>query len=139
MHVGGCRILLVATVACFAVSLLAACGSPVASAPHLPKVSTVIKAGPKPGQATISISSKGNGQGVAQMVLTYPDGHREIAGGVALEDGATGTWAPRGLEPGLYECTVYAVTTLPTPGGPWLAKTERTQDNVLTSKTFVVR
>jgi hypothetical protein len=126
-------------VACLAASLLAACGSPVATAPHLPRVTTVIKAGPKPGHAIISISSKGDGHGVAQVVLTHPDGHREVVAGFALEDGNSGVWAPRGLPAGLYECTVYAVTTLPTPGGPWLAKADRIQDNVLISKTFIVR
>jgi hypothetical protein len=115
---------------------VAGCGSP--QAPHLPEVTTSIGAGPRPNEATISVSSKGDGRGVAQIVLTYPDGHRSVGGGVALEDGVSGTLARRGLRPGLYECTIYAVTTLPTPGRPWMAKSDRTEDHILTSETFII-
>jgi hypothetical protein len=133
------RIGIVLLLACAAATpgVLAGCGG--AQAPHLPDVTTSIFAGPKPRQATISITSKGDGHGVAQIVLTDPDGHRAPAGGCALEDGVTAVWSPKGLSPGLYECTIYAVTTIPTPGGPWLAGSDRTEENILTSKTFVIR
>jgi hypothetical protein len=130
-------IVLVLVCALAAPGVIAGCGSPQ-SPPHLPDVTTSIGAGPKPREATISVSSKGDGHGVAQLVLTYPDGHRSVGGGCALEDTTTATWNLKGLRPGLYECTIYAVTKVPKAGEPWLDRSARTEDNILTSKTFVI-
>ena len=113
-----------------ATGVIAGCGRPQ-SPPHLPDVTTRIAAGPEAGEATISVSSKGDGHGVAQVVLTYPDGHRSVGGGCALEDTTTATWELKGLRPGLYECTIYAVTKVPKAGEPWLARSARTEGNIL--------
>ena len=101
--------------ACSPFWLLTACGS---SEPHLPHVTTSVMTGPKPHEATFSLSSSGNGYGVAELVLTYPNGHRHVGGDGVLEDGTTVGWTPEQLPSGHYEYTFYAVPRATRPMAP---------------------
>ena len=85
--------------------VLAGCGS---RGPHLPDVAIGVNLGPKHGEATIDVRSRGSGLGFGEMLVTYPNGHRHGGWRGLLQDGAG--WAPilRSLRPGRYEYTLYA-------------------------------
>jgi hypothetical protein len=129
----GIAILLVC--ACASLWLLTGCGT---SKPHLPHVTTGVTVGPKPHQATLSLSSSGDGYGVAEFVLTYPDGHKHVAGDGVLENGTSLGWTPEQMPSGRYEYTLYAVPTATQPMAPDFPSSARTEKNILSSGTFAI-
>ena len=128
-------ILILLVCACTSLALLAGCGS---SKPHLPHVTTGVMVGPKPHQATISLTSSGDGYGVAELVLTYPDGHKHVAGNGVMEDGTGLGWTPRQLPSGQYGYTFYAVPTSTLHMDADFPSDGRTESNIISSGTFAI-
>ena len=120
---------------CVLPAALAACGS---SAPHLPKVTTGVGVGPRPHEATINLRSSGSGYGVAEFILTYPDGHKRFGGAGVLEDGTSLGWTLKQLPSGDYGYTFYAVPSATPPMAPDFPKGADTEKNILSSETFTI-
>jgi hypothetical protein len=131
------RIAVMLLVACAAASLglLTACGS---GEPQLPQVTTSVTIGPGPHEATVNVSSSGDGYGVAQLVLTYPDGSRHVTGQGVLESDLSLGFSPGDLQPGDYEYTVYAVATSTPPPSPDFPSGADTEKNAISSGTFTL-
>ena len=133
VRLAGVAILLVCL--CASLGLLAGCGS---SEPHLPHVTVVASFGPKPREATINLQSSGSGAGVAAIVLTHPNGHREEIGEAVLENGlSTGNGSQ--LPPGRYDYTVYAIAKASVPKAPMFPAGARIPANIIASGMFVIR
>jgi hypothetical protein len=115
--------------------LLVGCGS---QGPHLPKVTTGVNVGPKPGALTIDIASSGDGDGVAQIVLKYPDGHSKVVGNGVLEDGTSLGFSTKHLPAGAYGYTVYAVPTATPPMSAAFPDSARTEKNVIQRGAFTI-
>ena len=121
--------------ACSPFWLLTACGS---SEPHLPHVKVDVSFGPKPREATIRLQYSGSGAGVAAIVLTHPNGHRDEMGQSVIQNGV-GAGFGRQLPRGLYEYTVYAVAEASVPDAPMFPAGARVRKNIIASGTFVIR
>jgi hypothetical protein len=140
MHSAAIRrvaVVLVLACACAGASLglLTGCGS---GEPRLPKVTTGVMVGPKPHRVTISLSSSGPGYGVAELVLTYPDGHTQVAGNGVLEQGISLGWTPRQLPSGQYAYTLYAVPVATEPMDAAFPSDARTEKHIVSSGPFTI-
>ena len=136
MNARPARVVVAILLACLVAAwLLQGCGS---EAPHLPQVTTGVGVGPKPHEATISLRSSGGGYGVAEFVLTYPDGHMRVEGAGVLEDGTSLGWTRKQLPSGHYECTFYAVPTATPPMAPDFPAGATVDKNVIDSEAFVI-
>jgi hypothetical protein len=138
MHSASIRriaILLVFVCAGASLGLLAACGS---SEPQLPHVTTSVGIGPSPHEMTVSVRTSGDGHGVAEFVLTYPDGHEQVGGVGVLEQETSLGWTLKQLPSGPYEYAFYAVPTAAAPMAPDFPSGARTEKNRLSSGTFTI-
>lgn len=121
--------------ACASLGLLAGCGS---GDPQLPEVTTGVMVGPQPHKATITVSSSGEGYGVVEVVLTYPDGSRHAAGVGVLERDLSLGWTTAELPSGQYTYTLYAVPTATQPIDADFPSDGRAEKNIISSGSFTI-
>ena len=94
--------------------------------------------GPRRREATINLTSRGEGTGVAQIVLQYPDGQSKIVGNGVLEEGTSLGFSRQDYPPGDYRYTVYAVATATPPPDAAFPANAQSEDNVVASGGFTI-
>jgi hypothetical protein len=102
-------------------------------------VRTGVAIGPRPHEVTFTVSASGDGHGVAEFVLTYPDGHKRVGGVGVLEQGTSLGWTAKQLPSGNYKYAFYAVPTAAPPMAPDFPSGGRTEGNRLSSGTFTIQ
>jgi hypothetical protein len=123
-----------ATSAMLLMVVMPACGSGAATMPH---IRTSVTVGQKPHEAAIHVSASGMGKAFAGIVLTYPDGHRELLGTATYSEADSGVWEPSGLPGGSYRYTIYATPAGPNDTGSFPVG-KIVKDNAVASGNFVI-
>jgi hypothetical protein len=103
----------------------------------MPQIKTSVTVAPKLHMATIHISANGEGKAFAGIVLSYPDGHRDLLGTATYSAASSGTWEPNKLPSGSYAYTVYATLAGPNDTGSFPVGMI-VKANVVASGTFVI-
>lgn len=130
------RLVVALTVVCLIVAWsLAACGGQQA---QLPQVEAQAVVGPGSGEATINLTSSGEGTGVAEIVVEYPDGQSKVFGNGVLEAETSLGFSRQDLPAGEYRYTVYAVATATPPADAAFPANAQSQDNVVASGGFTI-
>ena len=127
---------LVAVVAALiAGSLLAGCASGTATMPDLKTGVTVHQTAHR---ATIHVAASGVGEAFSGIVVTYPDGHRDLLGTATYSDGDSSKWRVDNLTAGTYGYAVYAIPAGSGNSGAFPVG-EIADQNLMASGTFTIR